>query len=137
MKLNDFGIIAHNEWKATATMRSDIELDEFVVMPNHIHGILIINRRGTMHRAPTSEQFGLPTSDSIPSIIRGYKAAVTVRINRMRQTYRAKIWQRNYYEHVIRSEPELNSIREYIQYNAAGWAEDENNPANRKPTPQM
>lgn len=130
IRLNEFGIIARDEWLATAKMRPDIELDEFVVMPNHIHGILTINRRGTMHRAPTSERFGRPTSDSIPSIIRGYKSSVTIRANRLRQTHGTKIWQRNYYEHVIRDEAELNSIREYIIFNIAKWAEDENNPAN-------
>lgn len=132
IKLNEFGRIVEDEWLRTAKMRSNIVLDEFVVMPNHVHGIVIIQRecRGTLQRAPTFEEFGQLTSDSIPSIIRGFKSAVTKRINELRQTLRIPVWQCNYYEHAIRDENDLDSIREYIRYNPLKWAEDEENPAN-------
>jgi len=70
------------------------------------------------------EQFGRPVSGSIPTIIRSFKSAVTKRINELRQTPGAKLWQRNYWEHIVRNEPELNRIREYIQNNPTQWEWD-------------
>ena len=133
MQLSQFGIIARDEWQKTSEMRKNIEMDEFVVMPNHFHGIIIINDlpcTGTLQRAPTREQFGKPTSNSIPTIIRGYKAAVTKRINTIRINTGAynmpeRIWQRNYYEHVIRNEASLHRIREYIMGNPLNWKDDD------------
>ena len=137
MKLNEAGRIAYNEWIKTPEMRPTIELDAFVIMPNHIHGILIINDpdtgRGTMHRAPTGnrnnqvEQFGKPTSNTIPTIIRGYKSSVTKQINILCNKPGMPFWQRNYYEHIIRSREELNRINEYIINNPAKWDEDQYN----------
>jgi len=129
--LNDSGTVVQAEWLKTAEMRPNVVLDDFAVMPNHVHGIIVIRRgtrRGTMHRAPTNERFGQPTSDTIPSIIRGFKSAVTNRINEIRQSPGVPVWQRNYYEHVIRDEDDLNRIREYIEFNPLRWAEDEENP---------
>jgi REP element-mobilizing transposase RayT len=144
MRLNDAGIIIAEEWTMTATMRKNISVDAFVVMPNHFHGIIGIHvdcwgtmhrahiqpdtkQEGTMHRAPTKEQFGKPTSNSIPTIIRGFKSAVTKRINETRKTPGMPVWQRNYYEHVIRGDDDLNRICEYIINNSANWQEDEEN----------
>ncbi|MCK8603108.1 transposase [Desulfoferrobacter suflitae] len=129
MVLNDAGEIVADEWIKTGDIRDKIILDEWVVMPNHFHGILVIDdRRGTARRAPTVEQFGKPVSGSIPTIIRAFKSAVTKRINEMRKTPGVKIWQRNYYEHVIRNDNELNRIREYITNNPAQWETDQENP---------
>jgi len=139
--LNEYGKIVEEEWHKTKQMRQGVDLDAFIVMPNHIHGILVLmgipistDRRGTMHRAPTPrfEQFGRPTSNSIPTIIRGIKSSVTQRINHLRGTHGQPVWQRNYYEHVIRNEIDLEEIREYIQDNPLKWLEDENHPANIK-----
>jgi putative transposase len=126
MRLNDAGRIVVDEWLKTAEIRAEIELDEWVVMPNHFHGKLVIaDRRGTARRAPTVEQFGRPVSGSIPTIIRSFKSAVTKRINDLRLTPGAKLWQRNYWEHIVRNEPELNRIREYIHNNPAQWKSDQ------------
>lgn len=126
MLLNGFGEIVANEWIKTGEIRDEIELDAWVVMPNHFHGLVII-RRGTARRAPTMEQFGKPVSGSIPTIVRSFKSAVTKRINEIRKTPGAKLWQRNYYEHIIRNEKSLENIRNYIINNPAKWDEDENN----------
>ena len=137
--LNPFGKIVEEEWLRTKQMRKGVDLDVFIVMPDHIHGIISLtgiplsaNRRGTMHRAPTPqfEQFGRPTANSIPTIIRGFKSSVTRRINEIRATPSAPIWQRNYYEHVIRNEIDLEETREYFQNNPLKWPEDENHRAN-------
>ena len=110
-----------------------MRLDEFVVMPNHVHGILVIadNRRGTACRAPTTvERFGRPVTGSLPTIVRSFKSVSTKRINKVRNTPGIPVWQRNYYEHVIRSEKELDRIRQYIAHNPASWTEDAERPPN-------
>jgi len=71
------------------------------------------------------EQFGRPVSGSIPTIVRSFKSAATKHINELRQTPGTKLWQRNYWEHIVRNEPELNRIREYIQNNPARWEMDQ------------
>jgi REP element-mobilizing transposase RayT len=74
-----------------------------------------------MHRAPTYEKFGEPVSNLLPTIVRYYKAVVTGRINMLRSTPGAKIWQRNYYEHIIRNKKEYYAIRQYIIDNPKNW----------------
>jgi REP element-mobilizing transposase RayT len=104
MRLNELGEIVRDEWLKTAQLRPRVVLDAFVVVPNHIHGIFVLaDRRGTLQRAPTTfERFGKPTSDSIPTIVRLFKSTNTRRINQYRGTPGAPVWQRNYYEHIIR-----------------------------------
>jgi REP element-mobilizing transposase RayT len=129
MRLNEIGELVEEEWRKTAIIRNEIELDEWVIMPNHIHGILIISQgRGTARRAPTFEQFGKPVPGSIPTVIRSFKSAVTKRSNIMRGTSGVRLWQRNYYEIVIRNEDELNHIRRYIIENPTNWNTDRENP---------
>jgi putative transposase len=93
-----------------------------------VHGIIIITNdgRGTIYRAPTVEQFQKPTVGSIPTIVRTYKAAVTRLIGRQHNA--TGIWQRNYYEHIIRDEPEMDNIWRYIEGNPSLWSEDDENP---------
>jgi len=79
---------------------------------------------GTEHRAPTIEQFGKPTSNSIPTIIRGFKSSVTNTHNQRENTPGFKLWQRNYWEHVIRNDVSMSQLREYIVFNSFKWKED-------------
>lgn len=130
MQLNDLGSIVADEWVKTAEIRQEIGLDAWVIMPNHLHGVVVINGRGTARRAPTTEQFGKPVAGSIPTIIRSFKSAATKRINEFRHTPGVPVWQRNYYEHIIRDETALARIREYIANNSQQWALDRENPAN-------
>ncbi|MDA8079106.1 MAG: hypothetical protein M0Z79_09235 [Nitrospiraceae bacterium] len=133
MKENGFGQVVQNEWTRTAVIRPNVELDYHVVMPNHFHGIMTINEcdgqsgRGVLQYAPTNCIFRSP-SQTIGAIIRGFKSTVTKHINEFRKTPGLPVWQRNYYEHIIRTDDELNRIREYIVNNPARWAEDEENP---------
>jgi REP element-mobilizing transposase RayT len=135
MRLNTTGKIVQRCWDEIPFHFSEVELDEFVVMPNHIHGIaVIVDGRGTACRAPTSrahtcrapavEQFGQPVSGSIPTIVRSFKSAATRRINQLRNTPGENLWQRNYWEHIVRNEQELHRIRKYIQNNPAQWELD-------------
>jgi putative transposase len=146
INLNTAGECVRKAWLGTADKRTNIRLDDFVIMPNHFHGILWLLRRGTacraheIHdevnilgaasRAPTFEQFGKPVHDSLPTIIRSFKSAATKLINESRNTPGSPIWQRNYYEHVIRSHKELRQTSEYIRSNPAHWHNDEENPVN-------
>ena len=139
MRLNKYGRVVEAEWIETASIRNNVELDVFVVMPNHFHGVLVIVGGGrdtvgrdTARRAPTAinERFGKPTSGSLPTIVRSFKSAVTKRINELRGTPETPVWQRNYYEHVIRDEGDLNEIREYIMSNPLKWELDRENPEN-------
>jgi putative transposase len=142
MILNDLGKITDECWRAIPEHFPFVELGVHVVMPNHMHGIIAINddhradantsaRRGAIYRAPTFrapiiEQFGKPTVGSLPTIVRTYKAAVTRLIGRKHNT--TGIWQRNYYEHIIRDEKDLQNKTDYIEANPMLWDEDENNP---------
>jgi len=125
MELNDAGRMVADEWMKTATIRNEIALDAWVVMPNHFHGIVVITNDGTGDRpvAPTG-----PRPRSLGALMAGFKSAVTKRINESRRTPGAKLWQCNYWEHIVRNENELNKIREYISNNPAQWAIDRENP---------
>ena len=131
IRLNKFGKIVCNEWIKTPMIRRNIKLDSFVVMPNHFHGVIhILQRRGTARRAPTMERFGKPVCGSVPTIVRSFKSAVTKRINETRNTSRIPIWQRNYFEHIIRNGNDLLRIQKYVDNNPSNWDNDRNNPKN-------
>jgi len=129
MMLSPWGRIARDEWMASAKIRHEIRLDAFVVMPNHIHGIIWIvagNNVGATGRSPLRPHG--PSPKSLGSFIAGYKSAVTKRINHIRKTPGTPVWQRNYYEHIVRDETELTRIREYIRLNPLKWELDRENP---------
>jgi REP element-mobilizing transposase RayT len=141
MTMNAWGQIVYDEWVKSAEIRKEIQLDVFVVMPNHIHGIVVITRDedGRKHdrvgatgrsplRQPNNAPRG-PAKRSLGSFIAGFKPAVTKRINEIRGAPRAPIWQRNYHEHIIRNETSLNRIRQYIIENPLRWDTDRENPA--------
>jgi len=129
MQLNEYGEIVQACWDETPAHFARVELDAFVVMPNHVHLIVILTddaSRGTACRAPTPT-FGKPIPDSLPTIIRSFKSAITKRINELRDTPGAPVWQRNYYEHVIHDERELDAVRRYVVNNPATWNKDVEN----------
>jgi len=99
---------------------------------NHVHGIIGImhqseRRRGVLRHAP-ARGFKSP-SQTLGAIVRGFKGAATCRINRRRGTPGEPVWQRNYYEHIVRDRRELERIRRYIHRNPARWHRDRNHPA--------
>jgi REP element-mobilizing transposase RayT len=189
MTLNTFGRMVWDEWEQTAALRENVTLDRFVVMPNHVHGILWITEKigqenpspqndvadstknvqhvgssdvpakdklyinenvgawrdianipvhgetdihnivGAQRAAPLQSSPGGVTpnnvkSGSLGAIVRAFKSAVTKRINRHRNTSGARVWQRNYWERVIRNDDELNAIHLYIDHNPAQWQND-------------
>ena len=135
MRLNDYGAVVQEEWLRTETIRPEVELGVFVVMPNHFHGIVILhgNPVGANRRfAPTMGRPAGTTPGSIGAIIQQFKSIVTKRINALRNTPGSPIWQRNYYEHIIRDERDFNTISEYILTNPGRWASDRENPVYKK-----
>ena len=115
-ELSEIGVIVENEIINTNKIRKNIEIIDYIIMPNHIHMIISINKEGTLQCAPTIEEFGKSTSNSIPEIIRAIKGSATRKVNQKYENCE-RIWQRNYYEHIIRNEQELCAIMEYIRYN--------------------
>lgn len=130
VKLNSFGKIALKYWKEIPEHFENSEFDYFVIMPTHMHGIVVPGGTSTACRADTSESFGKPVPGSLPTIIRSYKSAVTKRINELRSTPGKYVWQRNYYERVIRNEKELYNIRKYILQNPQKWQFEKNKMEN-------
>ncbi len=141
---NESGRLVETEWLRSAEMRVNLELDAFVVMPNHVHGIVTILEQdhAVVDTLASQEQIDSNSrahgsaplrrrAQSLGSLIAGFKAATTVRINELRQTPRVPVWQRNYYEHVVRTEVDLTRIREYVQANPQRWELDRENPDRR------
>ncbi len=129
MILNDLGATVFECWNQIAQVRDSTNLDAFVVMPNHIHGIIIIKNRDPAENASRTAQSAgdsaiRPKSRSLGSIVGQFKRAVSLRGKCLDQPPELPIWQRNYYEHIIRNEDSLNDIRKYIIENPARWFED-------------
>ena len=149
IQLNEYGNIVAEEWTKTAVIRPTVELDEWIGMPNHFHGIIVIvdpigtssDIVGATRRvAPTCSGVNPcgPVSGSVGAIIGQFKSITTKRINQIRNTPGKRVWQRNYYEHVIRDERELNRIRQYIADNSAKWDIDREHPSRAgRPSPQQ
>ena len=112
--------VAERCWLGIPNHFPTVQTDEWVVMPNHLHGILCIIGRGVQLNAPTeavrnaNDRFSVisPRRGELSTIVRTYKAVVTTLCRKGGHTHFA--WQRGYYEHVIRSEDELNRARQYI-----------------------
>ena len=130
MILNYHGSIVKDCRLAIPRHFDDVELGEYVIMPNHIHGIIrIVRARHAVPLPPAhlnASQFGKSLPGALSTIVRSYKSAVTKRINEKRNTPGAKLWHRNYYEHVIRNRNDWVNICNYIRTNPAQWHEDEN-----------
>jgi len=148
MVLNDAGRIASDCLCAVEQHFRTVELDAFVVMPNHVHAIIVIIdargslecapvvRVGAQHAAPPQPASSPPTvtPGSLAAVVRSYKSAVTRQVRQQSGASGIQVWQRNYYEHIVRNEDSLNRIRQYIADNPARWEFDRENPSARNPT---
>jgi REP element-mobilizing transposase RayT len=137
LTLKDLGVIADECWRAIPDHFDHVELGAYVIMPNHVHGIIIINddRIPTVrarHASPQryrSKPHG-PVPGSVSAILGSFKSAVSKRIGR--EHYATGIWQRNYYEHIIQDDAELQRITAYIAANPVNWDVDNENPHTRR-----
>jgi REP element-mobilizing transposase RayT len=153
MALNDAGRMVQTTWNEIPDHYPGVDVDAFVVMPNHIHGIVIFVGAGTRACPDMGQPQGVAPTLSLPDVVHRFKTMTTKRYtDGVKQSgwppYPGKLWQRNYYEHIIRlsacdhlparcaqagaqagNENELNRIREYIQNNLRKWEIDRENPA--------
>ena len=130
MRLNDAGRMALSEWEALPRRFPTIDLDAFVIMPNHVHGIIVITQ------TPIGATTGATTrvAPTVGDVVGAFKSITTVLYTRgVKQSgwppFVGRLWQRNDYEHIIRDERESERIREYILNNPANWANDEDSIA--------
>ena len=138
VRLNAAGRIARNCWVEIPTHYPGVTLDAFIVMPNHVHGMVILKGTtdpegvGAQHAAPlhTAARRSAAIRDSVrvvpgslEAIVRSFKSATAKRINEARNTPAATVWQRNYYDRVIRDGRELHRARRYILSNPDRWSE--------------
>ncbi len=146
MVLSEIGKIVDEEWRKTEEICQNVKLDKWVVMPNHIHGILIIDNwnegmceeiagaysrdvaRNVSTCVEVKNKFSKisPKPNSLPAIIRSFKSAVTKRV---REIYSALdcLWQSRFYDRIIYNQKEYNNIQDYILTNVANWEKDEEN----------
>ena len=115
--LSEAGQIVEEEWLRTAERRPYVLLDSHVTMPNHFHGLIIIQEHTQATRTPSCG----PIRHSLSSIVGGFKAAASRRIALLTDKPEPALWQRGYYERVVRNERELRSIRDYIANNPGRW----------------
>jgi len=121
--------IVNRGWREIPNRYRNIQIDEFIIMPNHVHGILIV---GATLAVALKERAGASPAPTIGEIIGTFKSICVLEWLRYIEENKiatvAKFWQRNYYEHIIRDEESLNRIREYIRYNPLRWDLDRENP---------
>ena len=134
VQLSEVGQYVREEWAALPERFPTIEMDAFVVMPNHLHGIIAIKPVGALLAAPRSEN-GRGAASSAPTvgdIVRAFKSITAIKGNQMLDTPGRAFWQRNYYERVVRDDEELAHIREYVALNPSQWDIDRENPEVQK-----
>jgi putative transposase len=127
IRLNDMGRIVRETWDALPTHYLGLQIDQSVIMPNHIHGILLLTECAVgagFKSAPT----GKCRYHNLSEIVRGFKTFSSRRINELREMPGVSVWQRNYYEHIIRDDNSLYAIRQYIANNPMRWPFDRENP---------
>lgn len=153
MALNPFGEMVEADWRDLSNYYPHVRLDAFVVMPNHVHGVIRLTDpipitagsggfvvgagfkpapRGTCTDTGMSVEMntGMVKRRGLPEIIRGFKTFSSRRINQFRNTPGRPVWQRNYYERIVRNQRKLSNIRQYILNNPQNWAEDADNTQN-------
>ncbi len=119
---NRYGLIVREAWMDLPFHFPFVNLGAFIVMPNHVHGIVIINE--VKHLVGRSSKAGI-ARHGLPEIVRALKSFSARRINELRNMLGSPVWQRSYYDRIIRNECELHDITEYILSNPMNWQEDE------------
>jgi REP-associated tyrosine transposase len=127
MVSNEFGQIVQTCWDKLPELYPQAVFDMFVLMPNHIHGIVVIEV-GAIHELPLQGRLERRRM-LIPRVVGRFKMNTAKQINVMRGIPGVRVWQRNYWEHIIRNEESLNRIREYMIDNPRRWLLDRQNPA--------
>ena len=139
MKLNEAGKIIQSVWEGLPHFYEGIELNAFIIMPNHVHGVIVIWAQvGAIHEFPLSaigksltivERVSDRRRMLLAKLVGRFKMVTAKQINALRGSSGQPLWQRNYYEHVIHDGRSLNHIRQYIADNLVQWGFDRENPA--------
>jgi putative transposase len=138
MVLSDAGQLVQTVWDEIPAHYAGTSIDTFIVMPNHIHGIIVLVGAAPCGRPPSGQAQGpAPTiaiGISLPDVVHRFKTMTTKRYadgvkQRGWPPFPGRLWQRGYYEHIIRDEESLDRIRQYIDDNPAQWELDRENPA--------
>lgn len=135
MVVNRFGSIVVDSWQWLSGQYDHVELDAYIVMPNHLHGIVVITEEDETKKiesgnvAADDSKPNLPLRKPLGRLIGAFKTVSTKQINQFRSTPAESIWQRGFYDRIIRNEAELDAAREYILGNPAKWEEDAENPS--------
>jgi putative transposase len=152
MRLNEAGRMVSTEWDTLLARFPGVDLDAFVVMPNHIHGIIVfatwvsvgaplVGAQDVASNKTIDDRATTRVAPTLGDVVGAFKSRVTVEYTRGVKTkgwpaFRRRLWQRNFYEHIIRNEASLNHIRQYILDNPARWAFDRDNPLAVTPEPE-
>lgn len=125
VRLSREGQVAEEAWLWLEKRYDYVQLDEYVVMPNHLHAILnIVDSPTSRRRTAADGQKRKP----LGQLVGAFKTVTTNQVNALRAASGLPLWQRNYYEHIIRTEESLGSIRSYIASNPLNWMLDPENP---------
>jgi len=127
VSLNNVGKLVEDLWNEIPLHFPYVTIDQHIIMPNHIHGILIINDVGARHASPLQDNSELKPQ-KLGVIIGSFKSAVTKSVHDLGFLSQEKLWQRNYYEHIIRDMRDYDKIYNYIKFNPINWSLDEENP---------
>jgi putative transposase len=136
MILNRRGEMVERTWRQLAECYPGVEVDAFVVMPNHAHGIIVLVGAGPCACPDSGQPRGVAPTMSLPGVVHRFKSLTTARYrwgvhNGGWPPFPGRLWQRNYHEHVIRNDEDLNRVRQYIVDNPAHWERDPENPVRR------
>ena len=125
MVLSKAGEIATERWLALPEHHPHVELDLFVVMPNHMHGILVLTDENPVETALSENNNHRLQSRSLGTIVGSYKSSVTRHIRQAIPEYAQQtIWQPRYHDHIIRNPDDLHRLQDYVHYNPARWQAD-------------
>ncbi|GAC1374440.1 MAG: transposase [Aquirhabdus sp.] len=125
MQLNEMGRVVQDVWQDLPNHYTHVELDCFVVMPNHVHGIVRFNGDvRSIHQSPTLQAQISRRNMGLPKLVGRLKMVSAKRINQLRENQGVPVWQRNYHEHIIRHENAHIKIADYIHTNPLRWQED-------------
>ena len=126
MELNALGRIAQRVWLELPSRHTYITVDPFVIMPNHVHALIWI--QAEVAEGSTAREYGKPVAASIPTLVNAYKGSVTKMADNAGLVKGPALWQRNFYDRIVRSERELVNVQEYIRTNPARWQQDQLHP---------